>query len=72
MAQVAKVPTKKAVTKTKVAEEKDLATLRLELRNLLLDIRTGKEKNTARAKLVRKQIARLLTKERINSNNNGR
>lgn len=51
---------KKAVeTKT---ESKSLVDLRKELTKLKLDVVTGAEKNTAKLKLLRKEIARLLTK----------
>ncbi len=51
---------KKAVeTKT---ESNSLVDLRKELTRLKLDVVTGAEKNTAKLKLLRKEIARLLTK----------
>jgi ribosomal protein L29 len=43
-------------------ESKTLPELRKELIKLKLDVVTGVEKNTAKLKLLRKEIARLLTK----------
>jgi ribosomal protein L29 len=51
----------KKTTETKT-ESKTLPELRKELIKLKLDVVTGAEKNTAKLKLLRKEIARLLTK----------
>ena len=73
MAQQASLPEKKTETvveggkakKTAKAKPvvKDLRTLKLELRNLILDTRSGKEKNTTKLRGLRKEIARFLTKQ---------
>ncbi len=42
-----------------------VAELKVELQKLVLDIKTGREKNTAIAKRLKKHIARELTKSKI-------
>jgi len=54
------------VTK-KASNTKSLKELRLELQKLILDVRSGKEKNNSLIKKTRVDIARLLTNLRINN-----
>ncbi|MEP7103713.1 MAG: hypothetical protein ABI721_03325 [Candidatus Dojkabacteria bacterium] len=58
---------KEVVKKTKKAvvsfENKTVSELKIELQKLLLDIRTGKEKNTSLVKKLKLALARLKTKE---------
>ena len=59
---------KKTTTKAKPESKPvDLATLKLQLRNLMLEIRTGKEKNTSKARTLRKQIARFMTAQTLSA-----
>jgi ribosomal protein L29 len=51
----------KKITESKT-ETKTVSQLKKELVKLKLDVLTGAEKNTAKLKLLRKEIARLLTK----------
>lgn len=59
--EVKKVEPKKA----EVKKEMSLDELRSELSTLRLDVAMGKEKNSAQIKKLRKQIARLLTKQNV-------
>lgn len=51
----------------KASNTKTLKELRLELQKLVLDVRSGKEKNTSLIRRTKKEIARLLTKLKINN-----
>ncbi len=55
------------VVDKKVSNTKTISELRLELQKLILDVRSGKEKNTSLIKKTKKEIARLLTKLKINN-----
>ena len=55
------------ITAKKATNTKTLKELRLELQKLILDVRSGKEKNTSLIKESKKEIARLLTKLKINN-----
>jgi ribosomal protein L29 len=56
--------------KPKVEAKKDLATLQQELKNLMLDVRTGKQKDTSKVRVLKKQIARALTAQSLGLINN--
>ncbi len=60
----------KAVKKTKAESNdtgvKSVAEYKKELVKLTLDVKMGQEKNTSKVKKLKKEIARLLTKENGN------
>jgi ribosomal protein L29 len=61
--------TKKTIKKTETKENYDnlsLAEARLELQKLKLRLATEDETNTSKVKKLKKVIARLLTKEKLN------
>lgn len=55
--------TVKAKPAKKAAAVETVVELRAELSKIQIDIIAGKEKNTSKLKVIRKKIARLLTKE---------
>lgn len=53
--------------KSKLITEKSVKELKIDLQKLVLDVRTGVEKNTSKVRNLRREIARKLTQ--INNTN---
>jgi len=67
MSEVKTIENKDAKLNKKVESKKGLNELRIELQKLILNVRSGKEKNTSLVKKAKKDIARLLTNLKANN-----